>query len=316
MKMPHQSGAHDALPVVTDRRARLYTTKMRMRTALSLVLTVLTLACGSSPASNGHEYKLQGQIIAMSPDHREATIRHEDIPGFMSAMTMSYKVRDTKEYESLVPGDLVNATLVVEDTDAYLKNVKKVGDAPLERPSGSSAAAGGFELLAMGAPVPDIALTDQDGDKITLETFHGSALIVTFTYTSCPMPNFCPLMDKNFATLQTKLEARSNDLKAHLLSVTIDPAVDTPPVLKTHAKTLNANPTLWTWATGDRDDIDQWASRFGVSISRATNDPTDITHNLRTVIIDRQGNLVHTYSGNEWTPDQVLADVRVMVGID
>ncbi|MDR1989161.1 MAG: SCO family protein [Acidobacteriaceae bacterium] len=292
---------------------------MRIRLALSLALTLLTLACGSSSpsSSGGREYTLQGQIIAMSADHREATIKHEEIPGFMSAMTMSYKVRDAKEYASLVPGDLVNATLVVEDADAYLKNVKKVGDAPLERPSGSTALPGGLELLATGAPVPDIALTNQDGDKINLGTFHDSALIVTFTYTHCPMPTFCPLMDKNFAAIQEKLAARNNDLKAHLLSVTIDPTIDTPPVLKAHAKTLGADPKIWTWATtGDRDAIDKWAARFGVSISRAANDPTDITHNLRTLIIDRQGNLVRSYSGNEWTPDQVLADVRVMVGID
>jgi protein SCO1/2 len=87
-------------------------------------------------------------------------------------------------------------------------------------------------------------------------------------------------------------------------------------VLKKHAATLGADPRLWTFLTGDRDDIDQWAMRFGVSISRAMNDAKDITHNLRTAIIDRQGNLVQLYTGNEWTPEQVLADVKVMVGID
>jgi protein SCO1/2 len=289
---------------------------MRIRTAMALLLTLVAAACGSS-SSNGREYKLQGQVLAISPDHREATIKHEDIPGFMSAMTMPYKAREASEYEPLVPGDLINATLVVEENDAYVKDVKKVGNAPLERTAGSAApASAGFELLAMGAPVPDVSLTNQDGNKFGLDAFRGSALVVTFTYTSCPMPTFCPLMDKNFAAMQTKLKERGNDLKMHLLSVSIDPAVDTPPVIKNHAQTLGADPSIWTWATGDRDEIDKWASRFGVSISRATNDPRDITHNLRTVIIDRQGNLVHAYSGNEWTPDQVLADVRVMVGID
>jgi protein SCO1/2 len=92
--------------------------------------------------------------------------------------------------------------------------------------------------------------------------------------------------------------------------------VDTPAVLKKHGEKLGADPRLWTFLTGDRDDVDRWAMRFGVSISRAMNDPKDITHNLRTAIIDRQGNLVQTYTGNEWTPEQVLADVRVMVGVD
>jgi len=124
------------------------------------------------------------------------------------------------------------------------------------------------------------------------------------------------MMDRNFAKIQAKLKEQNNMLKAHLLSVSFDPQVDTPPVMKKHADSLGADPRLWSFVTGDRDEIDKWASGFGISISRAMNDPRDITHNLRTAILDRQGNLVQIYNGNEWTPEQVLADVRVMVGVD
>jgi protein SCO1/2 len=130
------------------------------------------------------------------------------------------------------------------------------------------------------------------------------------------MPTFCPLMDRHFAAIQQKLKDRGNELQVHLLSVSFDPLTDTPPVLKAHAASLGADSRLWTFVTGDRDQLDQWASRFGVSVSRDMNNQREISHNLRTAIIDRQGNLVQTYIGNEWTPDQVLADVRVMVGID
>jgi len=121
---------------------------MRTVTALSFGLALLASAC--SGASDRHEYTLQGQIISIAPDHKDATIKHEDIKGFMSAMTMPYKVREAKEYESLVPGDLINATLVVVSNDAYLKDVKKVGNAPLEKPPAEAAmppASSGFELL-------------------------------------------------------------------------------------------------------------------------------------------------------------------------
>jgi protein SCO1/2 len=123
-------------------------------------------------------------------------------------------------------------------------------------------------------------------------------------------------MDQQFAKIQQKLKEKNNELKVHLLSVSFDPLEDTPPVLKKHAQDLGADPRVWTFVTGDRDDIDRWASRFGVSVSRALNDPTNITHNLRTVIVDRQGNLVQTYTGNQWTPEQVVSDVKVMVGVD
>jgi protein SCO1 len=290
---------------------------MRTLTAFFLGVALLAGAC-RTPADN-HEYTLQGQIISISPDHKDATIKHEDIKGFMTAMTMPYKVRDSKEYENLMPGDLINATLVVVSNDAFLKDVKKVGNAPLETPLAEApmpTAASGFELLKIGQPVPAGKFVNQDGKPVTLENFRGSAVLVTFIYTNCPMPTFCPLMDRNFVAIQNKLKAEKNALNVRLLTVSFDPVTDTPPVLKKHAERLGADPKIWTMLTGDRDDIDQWAARFGVSVSRAMNDARDITHNLRTAIIDRQGNLVHIYTGNEWTPEQALADTRVMVGVD
>ena len=285
--------------------------------AFLLMFALVGSAC-SRPASDRREYTLQGQILSVHVERKEAVIRHEEIKGFMSAMTMPYNVVDAKEYADLAPGDLITASLIVEPTRAYLEKVKKVGNAPLEVSAGTAPAeaASGFELIKTGAPVPNHTFIDQDGKSLSLDSLRGSATIVTFVYTSCPLPQFCPLMDKNFVTIQQKLKEQGNLLKAHLLSVSFDPQIDTPAVLKRHATDLGADPHLWTFVTGDRDEIDKWASGFGMSVSRAMNDPRDITHNLRTAILDRQGNLVQVYNGNEWTPEQVLADVRVMVGVD
>ena len=290
---------------------------MRISMAFLLVLSLLSAACGGGASGDRKEYKLQGQVLSVQADHKQAVIRHEEIPGFMSAMTMPYSALDPKEYEGIVAGDLINATLVVEPTKAYLVSVHRVGNAPLAvADGGTPPASSGFELLTMGAPVPDAAFVDQDGHHVNLSSFRGEAVVVTFIYTSCPMPEFCPLMDKQFQTMQAKLKENGNILRTHLLSVSFDPQIDTPAVMKTHADALGADKRLWSFVTGDRDDVDKWASGFGVSISRATNDPRDITHNLRTAIIDRQGNLVQVYNGNDWTPEQVLADVRVMIGVD
>ena len=291
---------------------------MRIRTCFLLLLLLAAGACSRGASGDRREYTLQGQVLSIQPDQKQAVIRHEEIKGFMPAMTMPYYVEDPKEYEGVAPGDLITATLVVEPTKAYLQQVKKVGNAPLAVTDGGSAppAASGFELIKTGAPVPNQTFVNQDGKSVSLADYRGDALIVTFMYTACPMPTMCPMMDRNFAKIQAKLKEQNNLLKAHLLSVSFDPQVDTPPVLKKHADSLSADSRLWSFVTGDRDEIDKWASGFGVSISRAMNDPRDITHNLRTAILDRQGNLVQVYNGNEWTPEQVLADVRVMVGVD
>jgi protein SCO1 len=128
------------------------------------------------------------------------------------------------------------------------------------------------------------------------------------------MPTFCPLMDRNFAAIQTKLKEDPSLASARkgvqLVSISFDPITDTPPVLKKHAATLGADPKTWTFLTGDRDEVDKFAGRFGVSVARVTADARDITHNLRTAIIDPSGRLVKVYTGNEWTPDQLLADLK------
>jgi protein SCO1/2 len=271
------------------------------------IALVLAAACGGS--ADRREYQLQGQILSVSADHLEAIIKHEEIPGFMPAMTMPYKARNAEEFSTLQPGDLINATLIVISNDAYLEGVTKVGEAPLERPADAPPASSGFELLKPGEKVPNAPFVDQDGRPRDFASFAGAPLLVTFIYTRCPMPTFCPLMDRHFATIQEKLKADPALAAVRLVSVSFDPIGDTPPVLKKHAETLGADPEYWTFLTGDRDEIDRFASRFGVSVSRNLSDPIDIAHNLRTAIVGADGALVKTYTGNDWTPAQVLEDL-------
>jgi protein SCO1/2 len=123
-------------------------------------------------------------------------------------------------------------------------------------------------------------------------------------------------MDRHFVAIQNKIKAEPTLRNVHLVSVSFDPLADTPAVLKKHAATLGADPKYWTFLTGQRDEIDKFAARFGVAITREMNDPLDITHNLRTAIVDPKGALVKAYTGNEWTPDQVLADLRHVAATD
>lgn len=284
-----------------------------MRSLFPICFALLACACGTP--SDQRVYTLQGQVLSVAPNHDEATIKHDEIKGLMPAMTMPYKVKEAKLLDDIAPGDLINATLVVVSNDAYLTTVNKTGSAPLERPpAATQAASSGFELLKPGEVVPDTSFIDQDGGKLGFSAFKGSTVVVTFIYTRCPLPTFCPLMDRHFATIQTRLKDDPALKNVHLVSISFDPIADTPPVLKQHARTLEADLRRWTFLTGQRDDIDQFAARFGISISRALDDPLNIAHTLRTAIVDADGKLVRVYTGNEWTPEQVLADLKPVVG--
>jgi protein SCO1 len=283
--------------------------------AVLLAASIAAGPPGCARRRDGPPYALQGQVVAVAPTRLEATIAHEDVRGLMPAMTMPYKVRDARLLEGIAPGDLIKATLVIELDGAYLSSVKKVGRAPVQsqpdrdRHSAPEVSAR-VDLLESGDPVPDADLVDQDGRPLRLSRFRGQVVLLTFTYTRCPLPMFCPLIDRQFAAIQKVLRGDSRmDGRVHLVSVTFDPTRDTPSVLKDHARTLGADPRTWTFLTGDGPEIDRFAARFGIAVTRAPGDPTDITHNLRTALIDAGGKLVKVYTGNAWTPEQVLAEI-------
>ena len=283
---------------------------MRSHLLHSLAIALIASCCAQRQPQN--TYRLQGQVLSIEAPRKTLTIKHSEIKGLMPAMTMPYTVKDDRLLNGLTPGDLVDATLVIVSNDAYLTAITKTGQAPLEKPPADApmpSASSGPKLLEPGEEVPNASFVDQDGRKRTFNSFKGSTVVMTFIYTKCPLATFCPLMDRHFATLQTSLDEETAK-KVRLVTVSFDPATDTPRVLKQHARALKADPTRWTFLTGDQDEIDRFAARFGVAVSRASNDPRDITHNLRTVIIDAEGKLVKTYVGNEWTPQQVMQDLQ------
>ena len=251
-------------------------------------------------------YELRGQVLAVDRGRQEVTIKHEDIRGFMPGMTMPFKVSDPALLNGLEAGDLVQATLVVKDYTGYLTALRRTGHEtplPLETPA--------VVMLQPGERVPDVRLVDETATTRAIADWRGKVLVVTFIYTRCPFPDFCPRMDRQFKSVQTEVLAdpQLRDRVA-LLSITFDPAFDTPPVLVAHARRVGADPRVWHFATGDRDVIEGFASRLGVSIIREGTNAENVTHNLRTAVIGSDGTLRTVFSGNEWTPAQLMDAVR------
>ena len=275
--------------------------------ALILVAALAGFAC-RAPAPAPRTFELKGQILAIDQARQEITVNHADIPGFMPAMTMPYKVRDANLLKGRTPGELIGATLVVEESDAYLQSIRHVGVAALpdERP-----AARAMGLLGVGEAVRDGELVDSSGARRSLGDWRGQVLAVTFVYTRCPLPNFCPLIDRHFAAVQEQVRS-SSDLqgRVHLVSVTLDPDYDTPAVLLRHAGQLRADPAVWSLLTGSREQIETFASQFGVSVVRENAQPSELVHNLRTAVIDANGRLVTMLSGGEWEPAALIAEIR------
>ncbi len=280
----------------------------RWRFSGGVVLAIAAVvACGTKP--DLRRYELRGQIIGVDAARQEVLLKHEAVEGLMSGMTMPFKVQKTVQLADLTPGDLVKANLEIRGNDASLSQVSKTGTAPIEQPPPASTASSGFELLKPGEQPPDTAFIDQNGRVRRVSSLRGRAVALTFIYTRCPIPTFCPMLDRQFAAIAESLQASPIRDRVHLISITFDPEHDTPAVLLEHARTLHADPARWSFLTGDRDEIDRFAARFGVTIVRGTS-PDDIAHNLRTAIIDADGKLVRVYPGTEWTVDEITAELE------
>ena len=265
----------------------------------------------ASGCARGQEYELRGQVLAVDEGRQEVTIKHEDIRGFMPGMTMPFKVRPAALLRGRHPGELIRATLVVQDRDAYLKSIESTGHAPLAEPPPAPR----VDLLRPGDEVKDAAFVDETGTRRALADWRGQTVALTFIYTRCPVPTFCPLMDRQFAEVQRSvLNDERLRGRVHLLSISFDPAFDTPPVLAAHAKTLGADGSVWTFVTGERAALEAVGAPLGVSIMPDRESPQEIVHNLRTAVIDGNGRLVKIFSGNEWTAAELVSELRAESG--
>ena len=284
--------------------------RTRLLPVALLIIGLLAAACRE--AEPPKRYALQGQILAVDEARAQLTIKHADIPNLMPGMTMSFPVASPELMQGRTAGELITGVLEMDAHGGRLVEIVHVGSAPLPENANEAGMASG--VLDVGDEIPDAALIDQANQRRSLSEWRGTPTVLTFTYTRCPLPNFCPLMDQNLATLQRRL-ADDTSLRGRvkLVTMTFDPAHDTTEVLAAHAERLGADPAIWTFLTGDPVTVERLAGRFGIAVLRDPQDASQITHNLRTFVIGPDGRVVETYSGSGWTPEQVLSDLRELI---
>ena len=270
---------------------------------LVVLASLVAAAAACSSPERTKEYTLIGQIIAVSPERKEVTIRHQDIKDFMPGMTMAFPVKEAALLDGKQPGDLVTATLVIGDTITHLSTLTKTGHQPVAAQPSTGPSVREGEL------VNDAAFVDENGTPRRLADLHGHRVALTFIYTRCPVPDFCPLMNKHFAAVQEALRQRRDLADVRLLSVTLDPAYDTPPILKAHARLFQADPKVWSFLTGESAALDTFAAQFGIYREPDDKDPSQIIHSLRTAVIGADGKLVKNNTSNDWTPTELLAQI-------
>lgn len=264
----------------------------------------------SAPAGPVKQYAVKGIIVSTDAAHGEVTIDSEAIPGFMEAMTMPYKVRDPNVLQDLHPGDHMTGTLLVSDDRTVLDQIVITAQAkPDYKPQVQ------YHVPVAGDAVPDFHLINQNGRQIDLRQFRGKVLLVTFIYTRCPLSDYCPRMSRNFAEIDKSLRADPELYKrTHLLSISFDPAYDSPAVLRSYGEAYTGNYTKekfehWDFAAPSKDDLPKLLQFFDVGATPGPN--KTITHSLSTAIIGANGTIVKWYPTNDWSVTDVVDQLKL-----
>jgi protein SCO1/2 len=286
---------------------------------LFLIITCLAIASAACKpkAPEGKRYEFRGKVIAVNKAERTATIDHDAVPGYMGAMAMEFDIEDDAGLAKLEVGDQVTATLVVTEEHDWLENLI-ITKPPVPDPNASPGQTSAGPQV--GAAVPDFALVNQDGKPIHLAQYRGQALALTFIYTRCPDPDQCTLMSTNFAAIEKALQPEpALYQKTHLLSVSFDPDYDTPKVLRSYGAGHTGQYStekfqFWEFATGSKDQVKEIATFFGLNYFKDASGQDKVIHSLRTAVIAPDGKLYKLYRGNDWKPDQVISDLKSVVG--
>ncbi len=292
----------------------------RVRVSSSVAPAAVVTAVVATPAlsnTNLQTFFVRGVVKELRPDGKTVVVDHEEIPNYMAKMTMPFKVRRTNDLAGLGTNDQIHFRLNVAEFESWIDQVTKTGNAPaspLADPNRKSfRLVREVDVLKEGDALPNYPLTTHRGEAIKTEQFKGQALAITFIFTRCPLPDFCPRMSLKFAEAVRRLKALpSAPTNYHLLSISFDVDYDTPLVLQNYAKGVEAQHqadlSKWDFATGALIDIDDITERFGLTFAR---DPGSIAfnHNMRTVVIDAAGKVQKVFIGNEWKADALVEEL-------
>ena len=291
---------------------------------LKVILILLCIGASVSCTKHGatfpvlKRYPFTGRIVSLDKARQTAVIDGDTVQGYMEAMQMSYKIKDAGDFGGLAPGDSITAEIVVvdmqnadnnnndADPDYWLEKVKVTGHSkpPAAKPTAQ-------HIPASGEEVPDFHFTNQNSQQISLKQYRGQVLFVTFIYTRCPFPDYCPRIGAQFAQLRQQLDADpSLSAETHLLCISFDPAHDTPKILRDYGFSLMHSHQAklsdgWDFAVPRAADLPQIADYFAL-----TYIPENglITHSLSTTVIGPDGKIVNWYYGSDWQVSDLVKD--------
>jgi protein SCO1/2 len=276
---------------------------------VAAILIGVVTGCATNPdqsPSDTREFIVTG-VIAAPPGDGLVSVAHDDIAGLMPAMTMAFALADPGRERQLAPGDRVRFTLTVDETTTRARRFEVLSSDPLagERFRRASSVAAG--RVRAGDRLPAFSLVDQNNVALTEASLKGHRTVLTFVFTRCPLPEYCPRIVGAFRQLQRAVVADPRLEDVRLLSVTLDPEFDTPAVLEKYGQSMGADFARWRFATGAAEDVTELARAFAVRVEPSA---AILNHTLATAAVDPEGRIIEIWRGNQWSVEDLLERLR------
>lgn len=283
---------------------------------VAILLAGILASCSSREKEQTAEqvtFPLSGRVVEVDTARLRIVITHDEIPDYMPAMTMPFKVKDPGLLQSVGPGDSVIGLLAVSRVESWLADLRMVQAGETTGPLSES----GLKLSKLFLPgdqLPDLLLLNQEDRQVHLSDYRGNVVAMTFIYTRCPIPDFCIRMSDHFARIQRALKQRKSGGAWRLVTVSFDPVFDRPGVLRDYGENYGADFTRWSFLT-DPDTSGATIERLagGFDLLFENDEGALIAHNLRTAIISGDGTLVEVVRDNDWTPEEIVAKMEALM---
>ncbi len=273
---------------------------LHRRIVFSVLVAFVLAACDVAEHSEKIQtFRARGTIETVLVDQHHVVIDHDDIEGLMPAMTMSFDVPNPAVLSKMRDGQEVEFTLELRNRSFRIIGVEVLSEQGVAGRSGSFGEAPHDEIA------PGFSLRDHDGKSVSLADLRGKWLLVDFVYTHCPGP--CPILTGVHVDVQRALPAELRE-RVHLVSISLDPARDTPELMKAYALARGADLSGWSFLTGSASEINAVLSDYGVGSGVQANG--EIEHLVITFLIDDQGRIQKRYLGLEHTPEALVAELE------
>ena len=271
-----------------------------MKNLIFSTMLIILLGC-----SGQNSYSVRGTIIEVRKESNEFLINHDEIPGFMMAMTMPFTLSDSIDIHRFQVGDSLRFRLILNNEKAFAKEIQLLGKGTL--PVSNDMLNDEYTPIDIGEIITDVTLLDLDSNEVSLSSSDGKFRLISYIFTRCPMPNMCPAVVSKNQYLAQVFKDESN---IEFILASFDYAYDTPSILKhTYGSLLEFNPNIKVFSsTGHPNDIFSLAGQSLVSFWGV--DENDIGHTLRSILIDPERRLMKTFDGTNWPPETAERDIK------